>query len=165
MDVAAAAKDGDLLLFALVLAGSVITILVLVVAYLVKDKLKAYRQQWDKLEARLSAGAETMKQIREEQHRDREGFSQLNSKLQNIISEFYERFVDCRTFDAFQEKLDERVRVAESKVEHYGLQLGAIKDQLGKVEKQLDNMMDLLSKIITVGGRNIIAPSEIDDGK
>ena len=63
MGIGDAAQNGDLVLFALVVACAIVVLLGMFSAWMLKDRIQAGKARWDLLEKRLGAGSETMARV------------------------------------------------------------------------------------------------------
>lgn len=107
MDLGPSAASGNLLVFALAVAGSLIGVLVVVVVFFVRLRVKDAGKEKDILERRLAAGAVKMERLETDLH-------SLNRDVQKRV---YEGFVTKTTFERAQKETTHRIEAVEHKIE------------------------------------------------
>jgi len=144
--VDAAASGGDsVLVLSLSVAGVVIVLLVAVLAWLLKDRLRARQRYEELLEKRLSSGSETMHQLR--------------IQIEQMQATFLEQLAQMASND----KVDDYIKTHSEKHDTIDRRFDNMKDihhELSermtaltqKVETGLESMTKMLGQILEVKG-------------
>lgn len=143
--VSAATTGGTpLLIFSLAVAGIVIVLLLALVVWFAKSRIKARQQYEATLEKRLSSGASTMQTMKL-------SIEQLQTKFVESMHKLLDRndFKDyVRDHSDDHDKLDDKL--ADTRERYMELKQ-SIAEMDAKMEARLAFMTDLLSKLVKLG--------------
>lgn len=141
MTEAAVAGGTATLVLALTIAGAVITLLLAVLVFFVRDKIRQRKQYEDNLEKRLSGGTETMKELAQ-------SIASLRISIESVQREYVDRLsklVTAERFDAYcrdHDRIHDRLegRLVDLTDQHSAL--------VQRVELGIKGMSNSLAKLV-----------------
>lgn len=143
---AAAAVGTPMLVFSLAVSGAIIAVLLALVAWFAKARVKGRQRYEELLEKRLSSGADTM--------------HKLNISVEQLYTKFVEamgELLPTKAFDAYRkehhqehDRLDDKL--ASTREQHAELKQ-SIAEVGVRVESGLAAMTDLLAKLVKIEDR------------
>lgn len=150
MDPATAASSGNLILFALVVAGALIVVLGGVLVWMLKDRARAIQDRWALLDKRLAGGSETMAALQA-------GIADLRREIVDLAGRSVTE-IDCRTCQdgarAEVRDLERRITGWESSQASLARDMAGLSD---RVDQGFKTITGLLGQIVTI-------PRGPDDG-
>jgi predicted nuclease with TOPRIM domain len=141
---AATTGGTPLLIFSLAAAGLIITVLMGLVIWFVKDRVKSRRQYEDLLEKRLSSGAETMQNLKL-------SVEQLQTKFVEHLGALLKR----EDFNSYTREHDREHNRLDDKVADVRERYGKLAERLESSVKSMSRMLAKLIKVNNLEGEDI----------
>lgn len=142
--VSAAASGGnELLVFALAVAGAILLLLLGLVGWFAKDRVNSRKRYEELLEKRLSAGADTMQNLKVAVEKIQTKFVEAMGAL--LSEEKFDSY--CREHRAEHDRLEERIAILRESHAELKQDIRAVGTQ---VDASMKSVSGLLSKIVKV---------------
>lgn len=151
--VDAATSGGDaLMVFSLAVAGALIALLLGLVAWFTKDRVNSRKRYEELLEKRLSAGADTMQNLKVAVEKIQTKFVEAIGAL--LSEEKFDGY--CKEHRAEHDRLEERIAILRESHAELKQDIRAVGTQ---VDASMKSVSGLLSKIVKVEPSSAPAPT------
>ena len=138
-DVVQAAVDSGpaTLIFTLTVAGIIISVLLGVVIYFVRERVKSRQRYEEVLEKRLSSGSETMQQLKVDLE-----------KLHSVFIEYFARVVSEIDFKEYKREHKEEHCKLEKEIDGVRTSFYELKEGLTSIDQKMDAKFESLNNIM-----------------